>query len=209
MEIIKEACVGNYLEAKKAYERGARRIELCDNLKEGGTTPSYGTILWAKETLNLGINVMIRPRGGSFVYTETEIMIMEKDIEICREIGVDAVVIGPLTEDKQIDEAAVKRLVKKAGDLSVTFHMAFDEIVEKKEALERLIALGIDRVLTKGGPGSALDNRQTLKALVDYARDRIVILAGGGITKDNYGEVVKATGVQEVHGTKIVGPLLN
>lgn len=204
MAILKEACVGDYLEAKKAYELGANRIELCANLKEGGITPSYGTILLAKENLKIPINVMIRPRGGSFVFTEDEIRIMEMDIEFCREAKVNAVVIGVLTEDRQINEAAVKRLVSKAGDLSVTFHMAFDEIEEQKSALDQLIALGIDRVLTKGGAGSALENRQALKELVAYGSGRIVILAGGGITQDNYAEVVKSTGVKEVHGTKIV-----
>jgi len=207
MVIIKEACVGNYREAKKAYELGAQCIELCDNLKEGGTTPSYGTILMAKETLPFPINVMIRPRGGNFVYTEEEIGIMEKDIELCQEAQVNAFVFGALTPDRRIDERAVRRLMAKARGLKVTFHMAFDEIEDKKEALDRLIAFGIDRVLTKGGPGSALDNCQTLKELVEYAQGRIGIVAGGGITKDNYEEVVKKTGVKEVHGTRIVGPL--
>lgn len=204
MAILKEACVGDYLEAKKAYELGANRIELCANLKEGGITPSYGTILLAKENLKIPINVMIRPRGGSFVFTEDEIRIMEMDIEFCREAKVNAVVIGVLTEDKKINETAVKRLVSKADDLSVTFHMAFDEIEDQKRALDQLIAVGIDRVLTKGGSGSALENRQALKELVAYGSGRIVILAGGGITQDNYAEVVKSTGVKEVHGTKIV-----
>ncbi|HBK68916.1 MAG TPA: copper homeostasis protein CutC [Firmicutes bacterium] len=208
MEILKEACVGNYIEAKNAYELGAHRIELCDNLKEGGTTPSYGSIILAKETLKLAINVMIRPRGDSFVFKEEEIRIMEKDVELCREAKVDGVVIGALTEDQRIDEEAVKRLVKKAGKLSVTFHMAFDEIEDKKGALNQLIDLGIDRVLTKGGQGAALDNQQTLKELVDYANNRIIILAGGGITKDNYRELVKNTGIKEIHGTKIVGKLV-
>ncbi|MBA2133964.1 copper homeostasis protein CutC [Capillibacterium thermochitinicola] len=207
MGIIKEACVGSFLEAKKAFELGAQRIELCDNLKEGGTTPSYGTILLAKETLDLPINVMIRPRGGNFVYSEEEIRIMEKDIALCREARVNAVVIGALTVDHRIDEAVVKRLVEKAGDLEITFHMAFDEIEDKEEALEQLIACGIHRVLTKGGPGTALANRETIKALVKQAGDRIVILAGGGVTRENYEQLVEYTGVKEVHGTKIVGPL--
>lgn len=208
MEIIKEACVGSYREAKKAYARGAQRLELCDNLKEGGTTPSYGTILLAKETLPIPINVMIRPRGGDFVYSEEELRIMEKDIALCREARVNAVVFGVLTPDRRIDEEAVRRLLAQARDLKVTFHMAFDEIEEKKEALDQLISLGIDRVLTKGGPGTALANWQTLKELVAYAGGRIGIVAGGGITEENYADVVAKTGVQEVHGTKIVGPLV-
>lgn len=204
MNILKEACVGNYIEAKRAYENGANRVELCDNLKEGGTTPSYGTVLLAVETLDLDIFPIIRPRGGSFVFTEEEIRIMEKDIEICKTLGVDGVVIGALTEENEIDEKAIKRLIQKAGDLNITFHMAFEEIEDKKAALDKLIGLGIDRILTRGGENSALDNMDALKELIDYADDRIIILPGGGITKDNYMDLVKYTGAKEVHGTKIV-----
>ncbi len=169
MSIIKEACVGNYIEAKKAYENGAHRIELCDNLGEGGTTPSYGTVSLAVETLDLDVFPIIRPRGGNFVFTEEEIRIMEKDIEICKSLGVDGVVIGALTEENKIDEKAIKRLIEKAGDLYITFHMAFEEITDKKAALDKLIELGIHRVLTRGGENSALDNMDTLKELIDYA----------------------------------------
>ncbi|MCF6464014.1 copper homeostasis protein CutC [Clostridium sp. Cult1] len=204
MDILREACVGNFVEAKRAYELGAHRIELCDNLEEGGTTPSYGTVKLCKETLDIPINVIIRPRGGDFVYTEDEISIMEQDIEICKELKVDGIVIGALTKDNNIDIKTIKRLLKKAEDLSITFHMAFDEIEDKKTGLDRLIELGIDRVLTKGGQGKAIDNQSQLKELVDYAGDRIIILAGGGVTQCNYKELVRNTGVKEVHGRKIV-----
>lgn len=204
MEVLMEACVGNYIEAKRAYERGANRIELCDNLMEGGTTPSFGTISLAKENLDLTIHVIIRPRGGNYVFTEEEIRIMEEDIDICKRIGVDGIVIGALTEDGEIDETAIKRLVDRAGDMSITFHMAFDEIEDSKTALDKLVDLGVERVLTKGGQGKALDNQDALRKLVQYAGDRIIILAGGGVTKDNYMELVENTGVKEVHGTRIV-----
>ncbi len=204
MNIIKEACVGNYIEAKRAYENGANRIELCDNLGEGGTTPSYGTALLAVETLDLDIFPIIRTRGGNFVFTEEEIRIMEKDIEIFKNLGVDGVVIGALTRKNEIDEKAIKRLIQKAGDLNITFHMAFDEIEDKKAALDKLIELGINRVLTEGGKSPALKNMDNLKELIDYAEDKIIILPGGGITKDNYMDLVKYTGAREVHGTKIV-----
>lgn len=204
MEVLMEACVGNYIEAKRAYERGANRIELCDNLMEGGTTPSFGTISLAKENLDLTIHVIIRPRGGNYVFTEEEIRIMEEDIDICKRIGVDGIVIGALTEDGEIDETAIKRLVDRAGDMSITFHMAFDEIEDSKTALDKLVDLGVKRVLTKGGQGKALDNQDALRKLVQYAGDRIIILAGGGVTKDNYMELVENTGVKEVHGTRIV-----
>jgi len=163
MNIIKEACVGNYIEAKRAYENGANRIELCDNLGEGGTTPSYGTALLAVETLDLDIFPIIRTRGGNFVFTEEEIRIMEKDIEIFKNLGVDGVVIGALTRKNEIDEKAIKRLIQKAGDLNITFHMAFDEIEDKKAALDKLIELGINRVLTEGGKSPALKIMQKIK----------------------------------------------
>ena len=202
--IIKEACVGNYIEAKRAYENGANRIELCDNLGEGGTTPSYGTVLLAMETLGLDIFPIIRPRGGDFVFTEEEIRIMEKDIEIFKNLGVDGVVIGALTKDNKIDEIAIKRLVHKAEYLNITFHMAFDEIEDKKAAIDKLVELGINRILTKGGKKFAMENLHNLKELVDYAGDRIIILPGGGITRDNYGKIAEYTGAKEFHGTKIV-----
>ena len=203
MNILKEACVGNYIEAKGAYEKGADRIELCDNLGEGGTTPSYGTIAMAVKNLDIKIFPIIRTRGGNFVFTEEEIQIMERDIEVCKSLGVDGVVIGALTEDNEIDEETIKRLIAKAEGLEITFHMAFDEIKDKKAAIDKLVELGINRILTKGGEGSALNNMDTIKELIDYAKDRIIILPGGGVTKDNYMELVRYTGAKEVHGTKI------
>lgn len=205
--MIKEACVGNYIEARKAEELGADRIELCDNLRDGGTTPSYGTIKLAKETLNMDISVIIRPRGGDFTYSEGEIKIMEEDIEICKKLKVQGVVFGVLIKNNEIDEEAMKRLMKKAEGLKVTFHMAFDMVDNKEEGLDTLVDLGVDRVLTKGGMGRALDNEESLKKLVEYSNNRIIILAGGGVTKDNYKKLVENTGVTQVHGTKIVGKL--
>jgi len=207
LDIIREACVGNYKEAKRAYELGADRIELCDNLMEGGTTPSYGTILQAKKNLNFNISVIIRPRGGNFVYTEEEISIMEKDIELCKKTEVDGVVFGVLTEDNKIDEEKNKRLIEKAEGLDITFHMAFDEIENSEEAIDTLVRLGVSRILTKGGKDKAINNLDKLKELVECAGDDITILAGGGVTKDNYMEIINKTGIKEVHGSKIVGDL--
>lgn len=132
---------------------------------------------------------------------------MEMDIEICKSLGVDGAVIGALTPENEIDEDTIKRLVDKAQSLEITFHMAFDYIENKKAALDRLIELGIHRVLTKGGSKKAIHNLDTLKELVQYADDRITILAGGGVTQHNYMDIVNKTGVKEVHGTKIVGDL--
>ena len=204
MDILKEACVDSFSEAKRVDSLGANRIELCDNLSVGGTTPSLGTIKMAKELLKADIFPIIRPRGGDFVFSEEEIQIMEADIEACQSLNIEGVVIGVLNEDNTIDEVAIKRLVKAAKDMNVSFHMAFDELTDQKSALDTLIALGISRVLTKGGAGKAMDNLENLKELVDYADGRIHILAGGSVTQENYLDIVKATGVREVHGTKIV-----
>lgn len=202
--VLKEACVGNFKEAFEAQRRGARRIELCDNLAEGGTTPSYGTLKACKQLLGIPSMVMIRPRGGNFCYSEEEIMIMLSDIEVCKTIGMEGVVFGALTTENTIDMAQMRLLISAAKPLQVVFHMAFDEVGNQAEALEQLISLGVDRVLTKGGSTSAIAGASRIKALVAQANGRIAILAGGGVNAGNYEEIVRLTGVTEVHGTKIV-----
>lgn len=209
MDILKEACVGSYIEAKKAEDLGADRIELCDNLNEGGTTPSLGTIKIAKETISVPIFPIIRPRGGNFIFSEEEIKIMERDIELCKSLNIDGVVIGALTSNNEIDEDAIIRLIEKAKGMNITFHMAFDLIDNRKAAIDKLIQLGVNRILTKGGNKSAMNNLDILRETVEYAGNRINILAGGGITKDNYKYIVDKTCVKEVHGTKIVGKLID
>ncbi|GAA0743032.1 copper homeostasis protein CutC [Clostridium oceanicum] len=204
---IKEACVGSFKEAKKAQELGASRIELCDNLKEGGTTPSYGTIIQTKSYLDIPIMVIIRPRGGDFVYSKYEIEIMKKDIELCKGLGVDGVVFGVLDENKLINKNVMKELVDLAKPLDVTFHMAFDEIKDKEEAIEELIELKVDRILTKGCKTNAFDGKEIIRKLTSKSKDKIIILPGGGITKENYLDIINYTKVKEVHGTKIVGVL--
>ncbi|WP_283244258.1 copper homeostasis protein CutC [Wansuia hejianensis] len=209
MDILKEACVGSYIEAKKAEDLGADRIELCDNLNEGGTTPSLGTIKIAKETISVPIFPIIRPRGGNFIFSEEEIKIMERDIELCKSLNIDGVVIGALTSNNEIDEDVIIRLIEKAKGMNITFHMAFDLIDNRKAAIDKLIQLGVNRILTKGGNKSAMNNLNILRETVEYAGNRINILAGGGITKDNYKYIVDKTCVKEVHGTKIVGKLID
>ena len=207
-QILREACVGSYKEAKKAEELGANRIELCENLKEGGTTPSYGTILFSKNTLNIPIAVMIRPRGGDFLYSPDEIEIMREDILICKKIGVESVVFGFLTKDNLIDLTLLKEMVQLARPLKVVFHMAFDEIENKSEALKQLIECGVDRILTKGSKTNATDGINTLKKLVEEAQNKLIIVAGGGVTKDNFRKIADESKVSQCHGTKIVGPLV-
>ncbi|KRE10136.1 copper homeostasis protein CutC [Priestia megaterium] len=207
MKYIKEACVEGYEQAKKAEKLGADRIELCDNLSEGGTTPSYGTIQYASEHLDTDINVIIRPRSGDFVYSEAEFQIMKKDVKACKDLRVNGVVFGILTEEAEIDYGRTKELIAEAYPLSVTFHMAFDEVHEKHKAIDILSELGADRILTKGGKGSALQNLHMIRELITYANERIIILPGGGIHESNAERVMKETKAAELHGTKIVGDL--
>ena len=207
MSMLLEACVGCYEEAKRAEVQGADRIELCDNLGEGGTTPSYGTIYLAKKNINIPIAVIIRPRGGDFVYSNDEFEIMKKDIELCKEIGVETVVFGILNKDNTIDIERTRELVELSNGLKITFHMAFDEIEDKMEALEQLISMGINRVLTKGSKTCAEDGKNVLKELVEKSSDRITILVGGGVTYKNYKELSEYIGCNEMHGSKIVGEL--
>lgn len=206
-EIVLEACVGSFTEAKKAEELGATRIELCENLKEGGTTPSYGTILLSKRLLKIPIACMIRPRGGNFLYSPEEIEIMKEDIEVCRKLEVESVVFGVLTAEGLIDKELLRVLVQLARPLKVVFHMAFDEVEDKEKALDLLIDCGVDRVLTKGCKSKAADGMETLKRLVWLSKGKIGIVAGGGVTKENFPGIQGFTGGTQFHGTKIVGPL--
>ena len=184
--------------------RGLRRHrglggELCANLVEGGTTPSAGTIALARDRLRIPLFVIVRPRGGDFVHDADEIEAMRRDVEAARALGVDGVVIGALTPDGQVDVAATRLLVEAARPMHVTFHRAFDATRDPAEALEVLVALGVDRVLTSGGAASALEGAAALGALVRQAAGRIAILAGGGLTAATVGRVVAASGVREVH----------
>jgi len=202
--MIKECCVGSYIEAKQAYENGADRIELCDNLLEGGTTPSYGTIKNSVSNISIPINVIIRPRSGNFIYSDEEFEIMLDDIKICKDLMVNGIVYGVLNNENKIDVEKVKLIMAAASPLKQTFHMAFDEIENKKEAIDILVSLKVDRILTKGGENSALENLHSLQNLITYAQDKIIIIPGGGVNKDNLVQVIKETGAKEVHGSKIV-----
>ena len=152
---IYEACVGNYVEAIEAEKRGANRIELCDNLMQDGTTPSYGTIKLAVKKTNIPVMVIIRPRGGNFEYSSDEVEIMKEDIKVCKKLGAHGVVIGAL-KGKEIDLETIEALLQECEGLSVTFHMAFDEIEDKYKAIDKLAELGINRILTKGGKADAI-----------------------------------------------------
>ena len=210
--LVKEFCAENVERVPEAIAAGAGRIELCDNLAVGGTTPSHGVIRAAVEIARpAGVSVMcmIRLRGGSFEYSGAEARIMVDDLRHAAELGVDGVVFGCL-RGGEVDRELTGRLAglaKEAG-LMVTFHMAFDEISADAQpaALNLLAGLGVDRVLTHGGAaGSPIaGNLERLRRLVDYAAGRLEILPGGGVTWENAEEVADAVGVREVHGTRIV-----
>lgn len=201
---IYEACVGSYNEAVRAEKLGANRIEFCDNLSEAGTTPSFGNIKKAINSLKIPVMVIIRPRGGNFEYSEEEVEIMIEDIKICKELGAYGVVIGALKGDK-IDLNTTKRLVEEAKPMNITFHMAFDEIEDKKEAIDELVELRVDRILTKGAAGrNALIGRESIKDLIKYADDRIIIMPGKGVNKENRDYIMEYTGAKEIHGTRVV-----
>lgn len=201
--MIREAAVGNLREALQAQERGAERIELCENLAEEGTTPSYGTIKVCRELLRIPIVVMIRPRGGSFVYDEAEFQVMLEDIRICRELGVDGISTGILREDHRVDFEKMKRIVECRGHLKVTFHKAIDETPDYTEAVRSLVEEGlIDRVLTSGQKETALEGIEKIRELQKI--ENLEVVAAGRITKDNLPELARQLEVTSFHGKKIV-----
>lgn len=204
---IYEACVGSLEEAKKAAALGADRIELCADLAEGGITPSFGTIALVKRAVAIPIQVIIRPRGGDFVYSADELQAMRIDILKCKELGVAGVVLGVLDRGNRIARPELQALLAAARPLNVTFHMAFDAIAAPREAIDILASLGVERILTRGGAGSAPANLAALRELVEYAGARLIVMPGGGITRANREQVAAATGAIELHGTKIVGAL--
>ena len=197
--MIFEVCVDSIESALAAQAGGAQRVELCDNLVEGGTTPSLGMIQVAREHLSIGLNVIIRPRGGDFFYSDLEFAVMRQDILAAKAAGVDGLVLGLLTLDGSIDVPRTSELVDLARPLPVTFHRAFDVCRSAEEALEVLCGLGIARVLTSGQQASASEGADCIARLVQQAGERITILAGGGITEANVTELVRRTGVREVH----------
>ncbi|MGL4656796.1 MAG: copper homeostasis protein CutC [Sarcina sp.] len=203
MKKVFEVCVGNYNEAVIASEKGADRIELCDNLLEGGTTPSYGMIKKVLNDVKSSVMVIIRARGGDFEFSSEEIDIMREDIKMCKELGAYGVVIGQL-RDGRVDYDIIKEFVELARPMSVTFHMAFDEIENKDEAIEELVEIGVDRILTKGGNTSAYECMDELKRLNEVANGRIIIMPGKGVNVDNKYEILEKTNTFEIHGSKVL-----
>ena len=194
-----EICVDSVAGVKAAREAGADRVELCANLVEGGTTPSLGAIRLARAVPDLRLHVMIRPRGGDFLYTDDEFAAMEADIAAAKAEGADGVVFGLLLADGRIDIARTERLIAVSRPMAVTFHRAFDLAADPVAALEALIELGVERVLTSGQEETALKGLPLICDLMRRADGRIIILPGGGINSGNARLIVRQSGCREIH----------
>ena len=209
--MIYEFCAENVTLLEKAMQAGARRIELCDNLVVGGTTPSYGVTKAAVElaaNYDTTIMTMIRPRGGDFVYNDMEIAIMLEDIRLTAQAGSQGVVFGALTADKKLDKANLEKLIAASKGMEIVFHMAFDELSDEDqlEAIDWLSQAGITRILTRAGvSGDSLDKRFAhYHRILEHAKGKIEILPGGGIDLDNRQTFIDQLGVTQLHGTKVV-----
>lgn len=206
MNVLVEACVDSVASALAAERGGAARLELCDNLFDGGTTPSAGMIAAVKAAVRIPVFVIVRPRGGGFEYTRDELGVMRLDVEAARMLGVDGIVVGALTRETRVDSEQLRPLIDAAGALPVTFHRAFDLARDQEQALETLIQLGVARVLTSGGAPTALEGVERIAALARRGSGQIVVMAGGGVREETVQEIVHRAGVQEVHvrGTRVV-----
>lgn len=209
--MIYEFCAENVTLLEKAMEAGARRIELCDNLAVGGTTPSYGVTKAAVElaaNYDTTIMTMIRPRGGDFVYSDLEIAIMLEDIRLTAQAGSQGVVFGALTADKKLDKPNLEKLIAASKGMEIVFHMAFDELGDEDqlEAIDWLSQAGVTRILTRAGvSGDSLEKRFAhYHRILEHAKGKIEILPGGGIELDNRQTFIDQLGVTQLHGTKVV-----
>ena len=205
MNIVVEAAVDSFDAALAAESEGVQRIELCGPLHDGGTTPSAGLIARCSERLLVSMFVLVRPRGGDFIYSADELAIMTKDIAVVKELGADGVVIGSLTAQGDVDADTLSELIAVASPMRVGFHRAFDQLRDPEESLELLVSLQMDHILTSGGAATAIEGLDRIRRLVQRAGDRIGITAGGSITAANARAVVDQTGVSTVHGRHFQG----
>jgi len=203
MNILLEVCANSVQSAIAAQEGGANRIELCDNLHEGGTTPSYGQIKATLKHLTIPVHVLLRPRTGDFLYTDHEFEVIKADLEICAQLGCHAVVTGILNADGTIDKPRCAELVKmaKQAGLKTTFHRAFDLCADMFQALEEIIELGFDCILTSGGKTTAIEGASKIAQLIQRAADRISIMPGGGVSEYNVADMVHFTGATQIHSS--------
>jgi copper homeostasis protein len=199
MSLTFEVCVESAEGAIAAEAGGAHRVELCSDLLEGGLTPSHGTLAVTRARLRIGVMAMVRPRGGDFCYSDTEFAVMREDLLAAKQLGANGVVFGILNADGSVDRERTAELVALARPLPVTFHRAFDVSRDPFEALDTLVALGVERVLTSGQEPSVLEGLDLLGELVKRAAGRIIVMPGGGITERTIGRIASATGATELH----------
>ncbi len=196
-----EICCYSVESAILAEQAGADRIELCENFSEGGTTPSYATIKIAVKKLQIPVSVIIRPRGGDFLYSDIEYELVKEDVKISKELGVNSIVVGFLISDGSIDIQKTKEIVDLARPMEVTFHRAFDRCKDPFEALEQLIEIGVKRILTSGQRNKATEGIRLLQQLVEKAQDRIIIIPGSGVNDKNISNLISETKVVEYHSS--------
>jgi len=204
MEPVKEVCVESFDEALRAVVAGATRIELCENLAVGGTTPSYGTIQKCLDKLTVPVMVMIRPRGGNFCYSTDELEIMKEDILQCKKLGVSGVVFGLLDANSNVDKATTRELVVLSRPMQVTFHKAIDQAVDILKEVTNLKELGVDRILSSGGKATALEGEETLKRMIQLATPQLTIIVAGKVNFENFGEIKEKIPSGEYHGRRLV-----
>ncbi len=209
MLIAVEICVGDLESAIAAEMGGADRVELCDNLAVGGTTPSLGTIAEAVKSLRIPVQVLVRPRAGGFVYSDRELSVMRRDVEAAREMGAAGVVIGILDRSGRVDRDRNAVLIEAARPISITFHKAIDQARDPIEAIDDLLAIGVDRVLSSGRQPSALEGVEMLARMVERADGRLAVMAGGRLAVEHLASVIRESGVREIHlgsaASRIVG----
>ncbi|WP_442508411.1 copper homeostasis protein CutC [Novipirellula sp. SH528] len=202
--MLLEICIDCIESALVAEQGGAHRIEICSNLSSGGTTPSLGLVRQCVQRCQIPCMVMIRPHDGGFVYSDDDIRSMLHDIDAVKELGVQGVVLGALTHDGDVDVRAMKRLIQASRPLQITFHRAFDMTRDPLQALDTIIGLGVDRLLTSGQRATAEEGMQLIKLLVDRADNRLTVIAGAGINGSNVRRILEATQVREVHASASV-----
>lgn len=196
-----EVCAGSLASCLAAAQGGAARVELCASLETGGLTPSPGMIALARQRLDIGLHVIVRPRGGDFLYSDEEFDVMRRDVLACRELGADGVVLGLLTADGEVDVERSRELVQLAGPMTTTFHRAFDMARDPEQALEQIIASGCRRLLSSGQAPDALAGAALIRRLSRQAGERLILMPGGGVRPDNLAELARATGCREFHAS--------
>ena len=199
--MLLEIAVFNIESALLAAKAGADRLELCENPSEGGTTPSYGTLKIVREKVSIPVFPIIRARGGDFLFSEDEFAVMKKDVELCKQLGFEGVVIGLLNADGTVDAERTKILVDTAYPMETTFHRAFDRAIDPFVAMETLINCGCTRILTSGQVPNAWDGKELIKQLIEKAGDRIIIMPGSGVRSTNSKELAAFTGAVEIHSS--------